>query len=111
MLFKFKSQAASDLIMLEDDARRLLKIMLGNDPVKGIVQSQDLEACIAALESAVVLDKQARQSRSDPKNAPGHEGNDDHAALSAVTLSQRAEPMLKMLKRCKAEDADLVWGV
>jgi len=111
MLFKFKSQAASDLIMLEEDARRLLKIMLGDDPVKGIVQSQDLEACIAALESAVVRDKQTRQSRSDPTQNPGHEGNDDNTILPVVTLSQRAEPILKMLKRCKAEDADLVWGV
>ena len=42
MLFKFKSQATSDLIMLEADARRLLKIMLRDDPVKGIVQAKDL---------------------------------------------------------------------
>ena len=41
MLFKFKSRATSDLIMLEADARNLLKIMLGNDPVKGIVQVAD----------------------------------------------------------------------
>jgi hypothetical protein len=42
MLFKFKSQVTSDLIMLEPDARRLLHIMLGHDPVKGIILVKDL---------------------------------------------------------------------
>ena len=37
MLFKFKSQVTSDLNMLEGDGRRLLKIMLGHDPDKGII--------------------------------------------------------------------------
>jgi hypothetical protein len=111
MLFKFKSQAASDLIMLEEDARRLLKIMLGDDPVKGIVQTQDLDACVLALESAVLRDQQARSSRSEQTRALGHQASDDPAGLPVVSLSQRAAPMLKMLKRCKAEDSDLVWGV
>jgi hypothetical protein len=28
-----------------------------------------------------------------------------------VQISQRAAPMLKTLKRCLAEQSDLVWGV
>jgi hypothetical protein len=50
MLFKFKSHAASDLIMFEADARRLLKIMIGDDPVKGILQVHALPQAIQALE-------------------------------------------------------------
>ncbi|NCX06408.1 MAG: DUF1840 family protein, partial [Actinobacteria bacterium] len=36
MLFKFKSKVTGDLIMLEPDAKRLLKIMGREDQVKGI---------------------------------------------------------------------------
>ena len=37
--------------------------------------------------------------------------DDDQEALPAIRLAQRAAPMQKMLQRCLAEEADLVWGV
>lgn len=112
MLFKFKSQATSDLIMLEDDARRLLKIMIGDDPVKGIVLAPNLAQVIAALEAAVARDEAARQSRSDKAQA-GVTPSDDapEEQLDPVRLAQRARPMINMLERCRAQDVDMVWGV
>lgn len=111
MLFKFKSQAASDLIMLEADARRLLKIILGNDPDQGIVQSADLPAAIAALEAAVALDE--LDVKQQAQTAPSATEQDDHATapVQAVSLAQRAAPMLKMFRRSLAQGADVVWGV
>ena len=111
MLFKFKSRATSDLIMLEADARNLLKIMLGNDPVKGIVQVADLGSAIAALESAVVKETLTRQQRADSAKDLVKSSDEDQRLLHAVTLSQRAAPMVKMLRRCQVEGVDLVWGV
>jgi hypothetical protein len=108
MLFKFKSHADSDLIMLEADARKLLKIMLGDDPVKGIVLVQDMPRCMAALENAVLQEEQARQQAADEAIA---EGQQDASALGPVRLSQRAAPMLKLLRRSLAESSDVVWGV
>ena len=115
MLFKFKSKVTSDLIMLEADGRRLLKIMLGDDPIQGIVLSQDMLQVLAKLESAVAQDEALRIQRSqDAQNgknqgvmdvkSPEFEGN-------AVRLAQRASPMIKVLKQCVAAPADLVWGV
>jgi len=111
MLFKFKSQAASDLIMLEADARSLLKIMLGDDPVKGIVQVQDLGSVLASLKAAVLQDTLARQQRAEQAKNRVNDPDEDRLPLDAVSLSQRAAPMLKMLQRCQAEGADLVWGI
>ncbi len=108
MLFKFKSQAASDLIMLEADARKLLQIMLGDDPVKGIVLVQEMPRCIAALENAVLQDEKARQQEADEASA---EDPQNGTAPDPVRLSQRAAPMLKLLRRCLAESSDVVWGV
>lgn len=117
MLFKFKSQVTSDLIMLELDARRLLKIMLGTDPDKGIILQRDLPAAIAKLESAVAQDEAARLERSqEAKTRP--ESTDtsadtlaDQEPLEPVRLAQRASPMLKQLKHCQTGASDMVWGV
>ena len=115
MLFKFKSQVTSDLIMLEGDGRRLLKIMLGHDPDKGIILVKDLPAVIVKLETAVAQDEEARLQRSQeaqkalaPKDSPQHAFGE---ALNPVRLAQRASPMLKLLKHCLADPADMVWGV
>jgi hypothetical protein len=94
MLYKFKSKVTGDLIMLEADAKRLLKIMGREDQVKGIFLADQLESVIAALESAVVLEET--------------EGVQD---LKQISLRQRSLPMLKMLKKCKDQSANVVWGV
>ena len=115
MLFKFKSQACADLIMLEADGRRILKAMLGDDPVKGIVRSADLPLALAKLDAAVAQDEAIRRAQADKaaaREAGQDEGSDqEEVALPAIRLAQRAAPMQKMLKRCMAEEADLVWGV
>lgn len=115
MLFKFKSRACPDLIMLEADGRRILKAMLGDDPIKGIVQVADLGDALSRLEQAVALDEAMRQAQAEQSQRPRPdqdlEGDDPGAALPSIRLSQRAAPMQKMLRRCMEQEADLVWGV
>ena len=94
MLFKFKSKVTGDLIMLEPDAKRLLKIMGREDQVKGIFLADQLSAAIASLESAVAQEEV--EGLQDPKQ---------------IRLRQRSLPMLKMLKQCLSQSADVVWGV
>jgi Domain of unknown function (DUF1840) len=115
MLFKFKSKACADIIMLEADGRRILKAMTGADPVKGIVRVPDLPAALARLEAAVAEDEALRCQRG-PQDAArravqGQDPDDQAQALPAIRLAQRAVPMQQMLRRCMAEEADLVWGV
>ena len=115
MLFKFKSKACADLIMLEGDGRRILQAMIGSDPVKGIVPVSDLPQALARLEDAVAQDEALRKSQADKAaaRAAGQEqaGEDEEVVLPSIRLAQRAAPMLKMIRRCMAEEADLVWGV
>ena len=110
MLFKFKSKAAADLIMLEADARRLLTIMLGSDPVKGIVLCQDLPAALANIEAAVQQDEALRKERSGIP-LEGDKENQEAPVLPPVRLAQRAAPMQQMIQRSMAEKSDIVWGV
>ena len=94
MLFKFKSKVTGDLIMLEPDAKRLLKIMGREEQVKGIFLADQLPAAIASLESAVAQEEV--EGLNDPKQ---------------ISLRQRSLPMLKRLTQCLGQSADVVWGV
>lgn len=94
MLYKFKSKVTGDLIMLEADAKRLLKIMGRDEQTKGIFLVTQMQDAMNALENAVLIEEQ--------------EGVQD---AKVVSLRQRSLPMLKMLKTCRDKSADIVWGV
>ena len=105
MIYKFRSKAAGDLIMLEPQGRRMLEI-IGNDAVpKGIITVAQLADAIQALETAVARDEAVRASAVPPGQ------DEDPPAMEAVSLRQRAKPLLDMLRRCLAGEADVVWGV
>ncbi len=111
MLFKFKSKACSDLIMLEGDGRRLLQIMRGDDPVKGIILVQDLPQAIAMLEAAVAQEAAVRKQAADQAREAALAQEDQDLATQFVSLARRAAPMLKLLRQSLAQEADVVWGV
>jgi hypothetical protein len=94
MLYKFKSKATGDLIMLEPDAKRLLKIMGREDQQKGIFLVDQLPEAMAKLHRAI--EEEEIQASQDPKQ---------------ISLRNRSQPMLKMLKLSLDKKADLVWGV
>ena len=115
MLYKFKSRATADLILLDAQGRRMLMI-LGKEPAaKGIITVAQIPAAIAALEAAVAHDES--DDRADAKvDARAADGGQDDADTdgpsgSRVTLRQRAAPFIDMLQRSAAEKADVVWGV
>ena len=61
MLFKFKSRATADLVMLEATGRRVLEI-LGKDPAApGILLADQMPAAVAALQEAVRADEVERE--------------------------------------------------
>jgi hypothetical protein len=103
MLYKFKSKATGDLIMLEPNGRQVLEI-IGKDPAaKGIILPEEMPGAIQALEAAVARDDAARNSDAQEAGSPrGGEG---------VTLRQRAVPFLDMLRRCEKAGKEIVWGV
>jgi cyclopropane-fatty-acyl-phospholipid synthase len=104
MLYKFQSRAASDLLMLEPQGRRILQIIgkHGEDR-RGILRPGDMLAAIAALESAILREEQ------EAAEAQTEDAEDD--AEQAVSLRQRAAPFIDMLRHSRTADADVVWGV
>ncbi|MBA2965333.1 MULTISPECIES: DUF1840 domain-containing protein [Ramlibacter] len=107
MLYKFKSKAAGDLIMLEPNGRRVLEI-IGKDPgPQGIIEPDQMPAAVAALEQAIVQEEADQQAAIDEAKANGQVPPTFHD----VSLRQRAVPFLDMLRRCQAAGKEIVWGV
>ncbi|WP_031410119.1 DUF1840 domain-containing protein [Thiomonas sp. FB-Cd] len=109
MLYKFKSQADSDLYMNQAPAERILAI-IGKDPAaQGIIEPADMAEAIVKLERAVAEDDAARTASTEPTpDATEHAGP---AGGQAITLHQRAWPFIQLLKRSLAADKPIVWGV
>ena len=113
MLYKFKSKATGNLIMLEPQGRQILKL-IGKEPgPKGIILPSDMMAAIDALHAAVAQEEQAHQAAKDTAQAHATE---DEATLTAdgpraISLKQRVVPFVDMLRRAHAEDKEVVWGV
>lgn len=127
MLYKFKSKATGDLIMLEPQGRQILNI-IGKEPgAQGIIEPHQMMAAIQALQQAVVHEEEARQAAQreaqaadekaahhavagvavEPTKSGAHTGSDK----GAISLKQRVVPFIDMLRRAHAEDKDIVWGV
>jgi len=98
MLYKFKSKASGDVIMLGPNGDQMLRI-LGREPApKGIIEVADQAAAIAALEAAVAADEATARS-GDP------------LPPDRVSLRQRVWPLVEMLKRAQRAQVPIVWGV
>ena len=86
MLYKFKSQSTGDVLMLGPDGDEILRI-IGKAPAgKGILQTADLPAAIAALQSAIA----SAESQPAQTTAAINQSEPDD-----VSLRQRAWPWWK----------------
>lgn len=105
MMYKFKSKAAGDVIMLGPNGDQVMRL-LGREPApKGIFEAADLAAAAAALEAAVQADELARRSAADDEADEARGGGD------RVSLRQRVWPLIEMMKRAQAAREPIVWGV
>jgi len=111
MLYKFKSKAAGDVIMLPANGKRMLEIIgraNGRDyEATGILQPEQMQDAIAALNAAIDEEDAAQRAAVAQAVALGQKA----PPLEAVSLRQRAHPLSEMLKRCEKAGAEIVWGV
>jgi hypothetical protein len=107
MIYKFKSKATGDIIMMGPTGDALLRA-IGREPAsKGIIEPAAMSAAMQAIAQAVVTDEAARaeaeaEAASRGERLPARDG---------VGLRQRLWPMVDMLKRAEAADEPVVWGV
>jgi hypothetical protein len=108
MIYKFKSPATGDLVMLADTGDRLLRA-IGREPsARGIIEVEAMPAAIAAIDAAIEADEAARRGASAPDDEPEARAE---AAPGALPLRRRFWPMVQMLERAHAARESVVWGV
>ncbi len=107
MLYKFKSKAAGDVIMTGPIGDRLMALLDREPAPQGIFQPDDMPGTIAALEAAIAAEEatyRALQADAEREGRP-------LPRREAISLRQRAWPLIEMLKRAHAADQNIVWGV
>jgi len=106
MLYKFRSKAGGDVIMMGPNGDQVLRL-LGREPsAQGIVTRDQMAAAIAALEKAVneddaAFERSVQQARAAGEAAPKRNG---------PQLRQRAWPLIELMRHAQRESEDLTWG-
>jgi Domain of unknown function (DUF1840) len=107
MLYRFKSKAAADVVMLEPNGKRLLEI-LGKDPSgPGIVLPAQMGGAIEALHAAVAEEEAEFERRRQEALANGEAPPDP----DRVSLRMRVAPFIELLQHSLREGVEVVWGV
>lgn len=107
MIYKFKSKAAGDVIMMGPSGDEVLRSIGKSPSPKGIIELAEMPAAISAVEQAIAAEEAARaeaeaQARADGQKLGPRDG---------VSLRQRAWPLVEMMKRALAANETIVWGV
>ena len=108
MIYKFKSKAGGDVLMLGPNGDALMRT-LGREPAaKGIIEPAAMAAAIQAIEQAVLVDEAARAQAGQGAD---HSGAVAAGRADAISLRQRFWPMAELLKRAQQAGEPVLWGV
>jgi hypothetical protein len=103
MLYKFRSKAGSDVIMLGPHGDEVLHALGKQSAAQGIIECQDIPTAIAILEKAIAQEETAPtdiEKSADPT----------HEQPPNISLRQRAWPLLALLRRAHTEGKAVTWG-
>jgi len=107
MIYKFKSKASGDVIMMGPNGDEVLRVIGKSPAPKGIIEPQAMPAAIQLIEQAVAADEAQRKRAEAEAAAEGRQ----ISTRDGVSLRQRAWPLVDMMKRAHAADKEIVWGV
>lgn len=100
MLVRFKSDVGG-FTMFGDVAVKLLRMTGHSGTVPGAIPAADIPAALERLEKAMAV-----QPESKPEQANADESPDKPPPVS---LSQRAFPMLELLRNAAREECGIMW--
>ena len=110
MLYKFKSKASGDVIMLGPNGDELLRL-LGREPApRGILEVAHMDEALARIEAALAEESQAGRE-PDAGEEPDEEEDAAAREKARVALRQRLWPIVDMIRRSREAGEPIVWGV
>jgi hypothetical protein len=105
MLVTFRTKAYANITMFGAVATQLLELMGHSGTVPSALEAADVPAALARLEAAIAQRRASEAAEAPPVD----DGRDGYDAPRVVTLSQRAVPLLELLRAAKAKKVDVMW--
>lgn len=104
MLYKFKSQAAAEVIMLPVTGDEILKIIGKTPSPTGIITVEQIPGAIASLQAEIKRRETQPQQEEENSEETPNEGD-------PIPLGRRAVPFIELLRESAEAGKDVVWGV
>lgn len=108
-LVVFRSKAAGEIFMFPETAHRIFEILGRDDAPRGVITADQVADALQRLVAAVEQEK--ADLKAAQQNANRNDDEADVAAARAVTLGQRAFPLIEMLRAAQQRNVDVTWGV
>lgn len=108
----FSSKAAADITMFAENARRIFEAIGRPESPRGVITAAQVPDALQRLTAAVDQEKEQQKaaSASAENDAQAAEGGKAGAEARGVTFSQRAFPLIEMLRAAQKKNADVTWG-
>jgi hypothetical protein len=97
MLITFSSPAYANITMFSDVAFHMLRLMGRNQNVPGALLAEDIPQALQQLQAGL-------EQSPEPEQSFVEEDEGD-----AVSLSNRALPLIELLKASLADEASVMW--
>lgn len=110
-LVVFRSKAAGEIYMFAETAHRLLDIIGKADSPKGVITADQVPDALTRLVAAVDAEKAQQAEAARERDAADRRGEPPAPSQQPVTLSQRAFPLIEMLRAAAKRNVDVTWGV
>ncbi len=109
-LVVFRSKAAGEIFMFAETARRIFEILGRSDAPRGVITAEQVPEALARRVAAVEQEKVHAQEAAAAAQQADRQG-DETPAQAPITLSQRAFPLIEMLRAAEKRKVDVTWGV
>lgn len=123
MLVIFRSKAAGDIIMFEENAKQILDLF-SRDTKQGIITAEETGKAIEILKREIaerkIIEAREKAEREEQERQKEEENKFDdeddkkmprREPVIPVPFSARAYPFMQMLKAAHRKKRDIVWGV
>lgn len=109
-LVVFRSRAAGEIYMFSENANRIFAILGRPEAERGVITAEQVPDALQRLSAAVELEKTEARAAQKGSAATDRSGGETSSG-QAISLAQRAFPLLEMLRAAQKRHVDVTWGV
>lgn len=106
MLVTLTSSSSGKIILFSDVARRLFRIAGKECTAQGVFTKEQLPDSIASLNQAVAAEKATLRPIDEQSE---NKGDQEIQKQPGISLAQRAQPIIALMKQTKKENGFLTW--